>query len=95
MIEQIQDIGYNNNNNEFHKNVCNVHRSLNIIIFRITGFDRFCGLVVRVHGYRPRVPGLIPGATRISDKQRVYNGDYSASLVQIMSYLKEKAAAPV
>jgi hypothetical protein len=28
--------------------------------------DRLCGLVVRVPGYRSRVPGLIPGATRFS-----------------------------
>jgi hypothetical protein len=31
--------------------------------------DRLCGLVVRVPAYRSRGPGLIPGATRISDKQ--------------------------
>jgi hypothetical protein len=30
--------------------------------------DRFCGLVVRVLGYRPRGPGPIPGATRLSEK---------------------------
>jgi hypothetical protein len=28
----------------------------------------FCGLVVRVPGYRSRGPGSIPGATRFSDK---------------------------
>jgi hypothetical protein len=27
-------------------------------------FDRLCGLVVRVPGYRSRGPGLIPGTTR-------------------------------
>jgi hypothetical protein len=27
-------------------------------------FDRLCGLVVRVSGYRSRGPGLIPGTTR-------------------------------
>jgi hypothetical protein len=27
-----------------------------------------CGLVVRVPGYRSRGPGLIPGATRFSEK---------------------------
>jgi hypothetical protein len=30
--------------------------------------DRLSGLVVRVPGYRSRVPGLIPGATRFSEK---------------------------
>jgi hypothetical protein len=29
---------------------------------------RFCGLVVRVPGYRFRSPGSIPGATRFSEK---------------------------
>jgi hypothetical protein len=31
-------------------------------------FDRLCGLVVRVSGYRTRGPGSIPRATRYSDK---------------------------
>jgi hypothetical protein len=30
--------------------------------------DRLCGLVVTVPGYRSRDPGLIPGATRFSEK---------------------------
>jgi hypothetical protein len=30
--------------------------------------DRLCGLVVRVSDYRSRGPGLIPGATRFSEK---------------------------
>jgi hypothetical protein len=30
--------------------------------------NHLCGLVVRVPGYRFRSPGLIPGATRFSDK---------------------------
>jgi hypothetical protein len=30
--------------------------------------DRLCGLVVRVHGYRSRGPGSVPGATRFSEK---------------------------
>jgi hypothetical protein len=30
--------------------------------------DRLCGLVVRVPAYRPRGPGSIPGATRLSEK---------------------------
>jgi hypothetical protein len=31
-------------------------------------YDRLCGLVVRVPGYRSRGPGLIPGAIRFSEK---------------------------
>jgi hypothetical protein len=31
-------------------------------------FDRLCGLMVRVPGYRSRGPGMIPGATRFSEK---------------------------
>jgi hypothetical protein len=30
--------------------------------------DRLCGLVVRVSGYRSRVPGSIPGSTTFSEK---------------------------
>jgi hypothetical protein len=30
--------------------------------------DSFCGLVVRVPGYRSRCPGPIPGITRFSEK---------------------------
>jgi hypothetical protein len=37
----------------------------------------------------------IPGATRFSEKQWVWNGVHSASWVQLRSYLKEKAVAPV
>jgi hypothetical protein len=57
-------------------------------------FDRLCGLVVRVPGYRSRGPGSIPGATRFSEKQWVWNGVHSASWVQLRSYLVEKVAAP-
>jgi hypothetical protein len=35
----------------------------------LPNIDRFCGLVVRVSGYRyPEVPGSIPGPTRFSEK---------------------------
>jgi hypothetical protein len=30
--------------------------------------DRFCGLVVRVPGYKSRGPSSIPGANRFSEK---------------------------
>jgi hypothetical protein len=43
----------------------------------------------------PEVPGSIPGATRFSDKYRVWNGVHSASWVHLRSYLKEIKAAPV
>jgi hypothetical protein len=36
----------------------------NIFVSCSTSFDRLCGLVVRVPGYRSRGPGLIPCATR-------------------------------
>jgi hypothetical protein len=32
--------------------------------------DRFCGIVVRVLGYRSGGPCLIPGTTRFSEKKR-------------------------
>jgi hypothetical protein len=31
-------------------------------------WPEMCGLVVRVPGYRYRVPGMIPGATRFSEQ---------------------------
>jgi hypothetical protein len=51
--------------------------------------------VVRVLGYRSRDLGSIPGASRFSEKQWVWNGIHSASWVQLISYLEEKVAAPV
>jgi hypothetical protein len=44
-----------------------------------SSYDRLCGLVVRVPGYRSRGPGSIPGATRFSEKKWVWNGVHSAS----------------
>jgi hypothetical protein len=57
--------------------------------------DRFCGLVVRVPGYRSRGTGSILGATSFSETKRVWNGVHSASWVQLWRYLEEKIAAPV
>jgi hypothetical protein len=42
----------------------------------------FCGLSIIVSS--------IPGASRFSEKQRVWNGVHSASWGQLRSYLKEK-----
>jgi hypothetical protein len=33
-------------------------------------YDRLCGLVVRVLGYRSGCPGSIPGTTRFSGKKK-------------------------
>jgi hypothetical protein len=41
--------------------------------------DLLCGIVVRVPGYRSRGPGSIPGSTRFSEKQWVWNVVHSAS----------------
>jgi hypothetical protein len=43
--------------------------------------DRLCGLVVRVPGYKSRGTGLIPSATKFSEKWWVWNGVLSASWV--------------
>jgi hypothetical protein len=50
--------------------------------------------VVRVPGYRYRGPGSIPGTTRFSGKQCVWNVVHSASRVQLRSYVKENVATP-
>jgi hypothetical protein len=57
-------------------------------------YDRLCGLMVRVPGYISRHTRSIPSAARFAEKLRVWNGVHSASWVQMMSYLKEKVAAP-
>jgi hypothetical protein len=41
--------------------------------------DRLCGLAVRVPGCRSRGPGSIPGATRFTEKQWVWNGVHLVS----------------
>jgi hypothetical protein len=50
-----------------------------IILLYILIFDRLCILVIRVPGYRSRGKGSIPGATRFSEKQWVWNRVHSAS----------------
>jgi hypothetical protein len=41
------------------------------------------------------VLGSISGASRFSEKQRIWNGVHPALWRQLRSYLKEKVAAPV
>jgi hypothetical protein len=36
----------------------------------VINFDRLCGLVVRVLGYRSGGPGSIPGTTRFSERKK-------------------------
>jgi hypothetical protein len=52
------------------------------------------GLVVRLPGFRPRGPGSIPAATRLSAYQWVWDGVHSA-LVRINELLQRKVAATV
>jgi hypothetical protein len=57
-----------------------VHRAAVTFGFQVSiCFDRLCGLVVRVPGYRSRGPGSIPGAARFSEKLCACNGVHSAS----------------
>jgi hypothetical protein len=57
-------------------------------------FDRLCGLVVRVLGYRFGGPGSIPGTTRKKNLVGLERG--SLSLVSTTEELLDrKAAAPV
>jgi hypothetical protein len=71
-------------------NLSVLHEDAMDILLPLHFWDRLCGLVVRVPGYRSRGPGSIPSATRFSEKQWVWNGVHSASWVQFRSYLKEK-----
>jgi hypothetical protein len=48
--------------------------------------------VVKLPGCNPEVPGSIPGATRFSEQQSVWNGVHSA-LVRINGELLERKVA--
>jgi hypothetical protein len=56
-----------------NKNGCSNYHGISLLS------DRLCDLAVSVPGYRSRGPGSIPGATRFSEKQWVWNGVHSAS----------------
>jgi hypothetical protein len=43
-------------------------KAIHVLVYR----DHLCGLVVRVPGYTPRGLGLIPGASRLSERQCVW-----------------------
>jgi hypothetical protein len=60
----------------------------------ITSWDRLCGLVVRVPGYRSGVPGSIPGTTR---KKKVVGleRDPLSLVTTTEELLVRKVAAPV
>jgi hypothetical protein len=62
---------------------------------RTIPLDCLCGLVIRIPGYRSKGPGSIPGTTRFSEKQSVWNWVHPALWIQLRSYLKEKVASPV
>jgi hypothetical protein len=57
--------------------------------------DRFCGLVVRVHGNRSRVVGSIPGATRFFLEVLVLERGQLSLVSTIEELLDRKVAAPV
>jgi hypothetical protein len=64
------------------------------LVIAYTSFDRLCGLVVRVLGYRSGGPGSIPGTTK---KKRVVGLEQGP--LSLMSTTEElldrKVAAPV
>jgi hypothetical protein len=69
-------------------------RTSRYVIFRGMGskVGRFCGIVVRVLGYRSRDPGSIPGATRFTDNKWVWKGVRSVSWVQLRKLLGRKSS---
>jgi hypothetical protein len=76
----------------------------NYVISRITELDcdnyntfndRLCGLVVRIPGCKTRGQCSIPGATRFSEQQWVWNGIHSALVRVNEELLERKVAAPV
>jgi hypothetical protein len=67
--------------NESSSGNCNyVNPIKRLVLAYVDGVrDRLCGLVATAPGYRSIGPGSIPGATRFSEKQWVWNGVHSAS----------------
>jgi hypothetical protein len=61
-----------------------------VILFNINYICICCFLATDIE-----VPGSIPGASRFSEKQWVWNGVHSASRGQLRSYLEEIVADPV
>jgi hypothetical protein len=53
---------------ERHLNESTLNTCFSDIYHKRVYFDRLCGLVVRVRGYRSRGSDSIPGATRFSEK---------------------------
>jgi hypothetical protein len=77
----------------------NVHLKYHLLS---VDYDRLCGLVVRVLGYRFGGPGSIPGTTRFSGKKKKKRKNVVGlervplSLVSITEELLDrKVAAPV
>jgi hypothetical protein len=72
-----------------------VQNSLFITLFRVRAyFDRLCGLVVRVLGYRSGGPGSIPGITRKKKVMGLERGPLSL-VSTTEELLDRKVAAPV
>jgi hypothetical protein len=46
----------------------NIEVNKSLLYYTTSRGDRLCGLVVRIPGHRSRGSGLIPGATRFSEK---------------------------
>jgi hypothetical protein len=64
------------------------------IIYCVSRYDRLCGLVVRVFGYRYGGPGLIPGTTRKKMVVGLERGPFSLESTT-EELLDRKVAAPV
>jgi hypothetical protein len=58
-------------------------------------WDRLCGLVATVPGYRSRGPGLIPGATKFSEEAVGLERRPLSLVSTVEELLEEKVAAPV
>jgi hypothetical protein len=67
------------------------HNYINVCI----GLCETASVVLWSEFLATEVLGSIPGASRFSEKQWVWNGVHSASSGQLRSYLEEKVAAPV
>jgi hypothetical protein len=58
-------------------------------------FDRRCGLMVRVPGYRPRGPGSIPSATRFFWAVVGLEQGPLSLVITVEELIDRKVAAPV
>jgi hypothetical protein len=79
---------------EEEQNKCKYKETVALLLLLLLWFDRICGLVVRVLGYRSGGPGSIPGTTRKKKLVGLERGPLSF-VSTTEELLDRKVAAPI